>query len=484
MPKYRIKDNRTGRTVTVEMDNPPSQGEAEEIFRKAGLREEPGLVDKLMTGQTGFQRGVGQLAEGETLPNIGQLIAGAASVPVTAPMSLVSPTAGKAVRTGIGTLGRAGGEIVRQGLRDISQPERLFAEPFSPEAGRYARENLQSMGEQLAVGAGSEALGEFVLGPAISKGVETIVSPTISAGRKKLKQLSRILGESLDDVPVVGTAKNFFSGIVEKLRNPKLKLKAANELLQLNRNKAVRREAQEKGIDLGEEFIKDVAKIEGIDVYQGVVNYKSKTLVPALTEATQESTEKIKLGDDFIRFVEKKAADFRINKPELGDAYETVVKDWIERNGNEFSAYDAWQNKVNLDQTIRTTTGGLPASIDTTSAEKTAFNDIANEFRKQLNKVKEINKLFREYERFSLYENSLKGAYVPGLPSLRFPAAELTSQIKDPGFLLRELQKTAPTEPVVGASGMIQPGILDILGKTGTQVGGMGVLEILNNGRY
>lgn len=39
MAKYQVKDNQSGKTVTVEGDHPPTQQDAEEIFQKAGLRD-------------------------------------------------------------------------------------------------------------------------------------------------------------------------------------------------------------------------------------------------------------------------------------------------------------------------------------------------------------------------------------------------------------------------------------------------------------
>jgi hypothetical protein len=50
MARYQITDPQTGKTVTISGDKPPSQDDAEEIFRQAGLRaaaagdEEPGVI--------------------------------------------------------------------------------------------------------------------------------------------------------------------------------------------------------------------------------------------------------------------------------------------------------------------------------------------------------------------------------------------------------------------------------------------------------
>lgn len=38
MPKYQIKDNQSGKTVTIEGATPPTQSDAENIFKQAGLR--------------------------------------------------------------------------------------------------------------------------------------------------------------------------------------------------------------------------------------------------------------------------------------------------------------------------------------------------------------------------------------------------------------------------------------------------------------
>lgn len=47
MAKYRITDNKTGKSVVVSGDHTPSTTEAESIFQKAGLRQEKGTVDKV-----------------------------------------------------------------------------------------------------------------------------------------------------------------------------------------------------------------------------------------------------------------------------------------------------------------------------------------------------------------------------------------------------------------------------------------------------
>jgi ABC-type transporter Mla subunit MlaD len=39
MPKYKITDPQTGKTVTISGQNTPTQTDAEEIFQKAGLRQ-------------------------------------------------------------------------------------------------------------------------------------------------------------------------------------------------------------------------------------------------------------------------------------------------------------------------------------------------------------------------------------------------------------------------------------------------------------
>lgn len=49
MPNFKITDNQTGKTVTISGENPPSEQEAEQIFKDAGLREEeksPNLVQR------------------------------------------------------------------------------------------------------------------------------------------------------------------------------------------------------------------------------------------------------------------------------------------------------------------------------------------------------------------------------------------------------------------------------------------------------
>jgi hypothetical protein len=80
MAKYKITDNASGKTVTVSGDHSPSEIEAEQIFRDAGLRQSPTASgngqpqqgdNPLMYGAAKAQE---FLSKGQSLPIIGSML--------------------------------------------------------------------------------------------------------------------------------------------------------------------------------------------------------------------------------------------------------------------------------------------------------------------------------------------------------------------------------------------------------------------------
>lgn len=115
-------------------------------------------------------------------PDVGQTITGLASIPVTA---MMGPTAGKAARTGIGALGRVGGEVLNQAgsglvddLENWNNPNYI---PSLMDKNR-ASQNLKDLRNEAVIGLGSEAVGEFLIGPAFEKYASPILGGLFKRG--------------------------------------------------------------------------------------------------------------------------------------------------------------------------------------------------------------------------------------------------------------------------------------------------------------
>lgn len=144
-------------------------------------------------------------------PDVGQTIAGLASLPVTAPLSAVNPTAGKAVRTAIGAVGRTGGEVVNQaGTNLVNDLENWNNPDYVPSLfdKNVANQNLKDLGTESAIGVASEAVGEFVIGPAFERYVSPVIGKLFKGGAKIAnKALSPFKGSVNKEVVELATEK-------------------------------------------------------------------------------------------------------------------------------------------------------------------------------------------------------------------------------------------------------------------------------------
>lgn len=127
-------------------------------------------------------------------PDVGQTIAGLASIPITAPIPGggglpgspgILGTPGKVVRASIGALGRVGGEVLKQaGTNAINDIENLNNPNYVPSLmdKNVANQNLNDLRDQAVIGVGSEVVGEFLIGPAFEKFASPILGGLFKRG--------------------------------------------------------------------------------------------------------------------------------------------------------------------------------------------------------------------------------------------------------------------------------------------------------------
>jgi hypothetical protein len=129
MPKFRVTDSQTGRSVIVSGDSAPSEAEAEEIFSAAGLRsQQPASDSNILTN---------------FLPSLGRNVQGMVDA-VTHP-----------VETTQGLAALSGGLADRAGVQNIPQPPvldlmGLIPNPVAPVL--QGARNTQALSDKLGVG--------------------------------------------------------------------------------------------------------------------------------------------------------------------------------------------------------------------------------------------------------------------------------------------------------------------------------------------
>ena len=172
MPRYEIRDNKTGKTVVVEGNTPPTSSDAERIFQQAGLRETGGFVQKVARGAPKLLR------------------------------ELFSPTAfyetGKtAVKEWAIPYGKMVGEAVAQ-LPTLAGQPRIGMQFMSPEEQRdfTFKKGLQTTGKGLLAGAtfygptktaiSAAGLGRQAIIPAAKTTLKGIPESLAGIGKKSL----------------------------------------------------------------------------------------------------------------------------------------------------------------------------------------------------------------------------------------------------------------------------------------------------------
>jgi len=381
-----------------------------------------------------------EFSRGDTLPNIFQAAGGVASLPLTAPLSIANPTAGKAVRTGVGALTRVGGEMVNQGIKQLASPVNMFT-PKSPETHARAAENLQSLGEQAGVGLASEAAGEFVIGPLLNKTVESVVSPF-------LKGSAKIIGKAaykITDLPVIRTIRDLaVSTTKSAVKLPsEIRIRAANTFLNLDSSKSILKTGEGKEINIGEAFLDDTKNFgwNGID-RTSVLKQVKNTMksVGNKLEATEAKVKDVipvsKLGTQ----VKKQYSSLLKTAPEVAKDYLDEISKFTEEHRLGISFLDAQDIKQTYDKISHTASGGLTKST-ATNGEVMAKNDIANFLRQQLHSNKQVSELLQQWERMKLYRDSLAGVKPSVFPKNFNPSQLIMSPVQNQEFLIRQINR-------------------------------------------
>jgi len=172
MSKFKITDEKTGKTITVSGDKAPTQSEAENLFREINSKESPKQEFNLMETLANIQRGAG---ESEVLPITGSILGGMVG---SSPGAGIGATSGKvlqqqvkeglhwpreeeakqAVKTGAGAtlfdwfagkFIKGAGKLAKKGfayLDDVFKPaiewvdKQILTQILKPSAGKIAKD--------------------------------------------------------------------------------------------------------------------------------------------------------------------------------------------------------------------------------------------------------------------------------------------------------------------------------------------------------
>lgn len=199
MPTFKVTDPRTGRTLKLTGDSPPSEKELEEIFSQVEQpQKDPGFVEKLL--------------KGKALPTAGAVGGGLVG-------GLLGPLTGIA---GAG-VGAASGEVARQTIADVLGVQQL---PPPGEAVKKEATAGLSAAALEATGVGAVKLGGKLLSP-LGKALAPagrqlsaqVLQPSVGMIKKELTEKG--ISETLEEMGkrgITGTAREIFerSGSVLK----------------------------------------------------------------------------------------------------------------------------------------------------------------------------------------------------------------------------------------------------------------------------
>jgi len=223
MPKFKITDNQTGKTVTVSGDMAPTEQEAENIFRQAGLRGEqpepssiPAIAGSIIGGTTGLALGpLGALAGAGVGAAAGESIAGA----VRGLQGESLPPEEELQRLGTETKKGVAGELFGLGLGQVA------GRVVAPLAGRAS----QAIGRKLT------QTGTDVLASRFGQGIEKGFDVFDELVKRKLTTVPR--QQALNQIKTsLSTTEKTMLNAIENAGNPqvitKRELRSAFNLLK------------------------------------------------------------------------------------------------------------------------------------------------------------------------------------------------------------------------------------------------------------
>lgn len=118
MPQYTIEDSKTGRSLTVEGDSPPSQQDADELFASQPAESKDSILKSAGVGLASSAGGVG----GAWLGAEGAM---AAAVTPAAYATAINPVLGGAIEVGAGLVGAIVGSTAGQWVQDKVLTDRI-----------------------------------------------------------------------------------------------------------------------------------------------------------------------------------------------------------------------------------------------------------------------------------------------------------------------------------------------------------------------
>lgn len=385
-----------------------------------------------------------QLTQGDAIPNTTQAVAGIVGIPF-----------GKPGRVAAGTVGRSFGEAMKQNLAGLMSGQGAIpnlgpwmkqqsGQTLTPQEQQQvqantqqAKQNLIDMGGETAVGAITEGVGEYVLGPALSAGGKVVTKTANVAD----DVLSVIPGVNLTKNLIKSTAKSGQRAVQERYEI------LANTLLKLTPTQ--RELLEDRGMNLGKEFIDDAGRFSGAttrEIRESVINEKNavgKKLLPELAKVEDNVPVK-ELGQKAQREYQKLLK----TDPELAKQYWQEMQPFLKDHANGMSAVDAFNWKKQADQTLYLASGQETRST-ITSGQVKAKKEIADYLRGELRKNNNIADILDDYEKLSWYDNALAGSPVEQVPKGLFGNVGqpglidqlLLGRFRSPNFILPTLQQ-------------------------------------------
>jgi hypothetical protein len=476
MSKFKITDPQSGRTVTVSGDRPPSQQDAERIFKDAGLRQQtkPGQTRSGATGQrqkqlrqfrdmpeTGkpiqdFARGaiksryrnidkepnlISKFVRGvsKAAPGIGSTIAGVAARPFGRKAGAAGAGAGYGA-------GQALGESLENlaGIQDET-PQELARESFTKPATAAGSDYATDLGTEkvlkpFAKGVGKLAKGAGKIGKkAVSKGYQAIVP-------SKLKALFKGAGRKISEDVSTFVGKNM----------PRM----ANELFGFDRKKSINQAYQltHPGKNLGEEAAKLAPNVRG-DTYAEIlenIGKQKNILGTQLDQSLKKQPGKIRLSslDNQIESLVKTAK--QAGDESRADSIKNVWQAIKRNNPDILDKAQANKMKSLFSEQLFTRTGKAKNVTPLSPARQQVYETVSKNLR---NKIKEnlddaTIELFEEYPVYIGMEQGVKNmlGYAEGMPQSQFGVGlasqafdKATEGLRTPEFLQESIaRETAP----------------------------------------
>lgn len=446
-----------------------------------------------------FEKGAGQepgenrlqnFLRSETIPNIGQGIAGFAS--------LALPGAGKAKRAAVGTVGRAGGEALRGSAEDLAAQFGLV-EDSTP----TSKDNLERFAKETAVGASSEALGEFVIGPILSKTWESVISPTLGAGRKLAGKAVKSTDDFISKIPIVGKTKDVAKAFVKNTLDTvdvfnREKL-AGNLLEEAGIPKSKRTELQKRAVNRYFNLVEEGTDAELKTFESKVADLISDSKIGgntigdyqiSTTAFLRETGEQIAndLSDSSVKVSldavdDVMTEDINLIRNAGGEQAKKLANQMeVEWNSikkakpDEMSALEAWETVKSWEElgNLYKTSGAKSAGADT-QATKRVYSNATDVIRANLRE--EVPELMDDYSTAKIIQEGVFGGplqqtskQLSASPGRSGAVGKLLfGGFRDPEFITSQLQKQSSGGWPVGAPG------LDAILRTSQQMGEAGM---------